>query len=341
MNTQEKEPELGEGVTSAEFWVYDGKLGRRWNVDLVDKVYESSYGCFGNNPISVIDPNGADSIFYNQQGAEINRILCPGDHAYFLEHDNGNKNIKGKNYYQGNSYYSFFGDNEAYNSPGVFKKVDLETCSDRIKVDKIVELNIDKSKRVHRMFFMIYSQNRSYWDYKNREDLLGENQETAYMYEGVLYNRNEMGNILWGATAYCIGYSKSETERKVDFGHEHFENDHIEELHEWNAILIGRSHSSKITRIVPSTTVKVWDWSSLSIKKKKRQGKHPYNHGSEKLILNNIYGWNWRGTDHTNPNAVNAYEFHKLYTDGHRLMRQGNHDGKLTLRYPYIGKRGH
>jgi hypothetical protein len=62
MNTQEKEPELGEGVTSAEFWAYDGKLGRRWNVDPVYKVYDSPYACFGNNPILFIDPNGADTI---------------------------------------------------------------------------------------------------------------------------------------------------------------------------------------------------------------------------------------------------------------------------------------
>jgi hypothetical protein len=61
MNTQEKEPELGEGVTSAEFWVYDGKLGRRWNVDPVIKHYESYYACLGNNPIWFLDIFGNDS----------------------------------------------------------------------------------------------------------------------------------------------------------------------------------------------------------------------------------------------------------------------------------------
>ena len=60
MNTHEKEPELGEGVTSAEFWVYDGKLGRRWNVDPVVKQWEASYMTFGNNPILLLDINGDD-----------------------------------------------------------------------------------------------------------------------------------------------------------------------------------------------------------------------------------------------------------------------------------------
>jgi len=62
MNTQEKEPELGEGVTSAEFWVYDGKLGRRWNVDPVVKFYESPFSCFGNNPLIAADVFGSDSF---------------------------------------------------------------------------------------------------------------------------------------------------------------------------------------------------------------------------------------------------------------------------------------
>jgi hypothetical protein len=61
MNTHEKEPELGEGVTSAEFWVYDGKLGRRWNVDPVYKAYESPFACLGNNPIAYTDIKGDDS----------------------------------------------------------------------------------------------------------------------------------------------------------------------------------------------------------------------------------------------------------------------------------------
>ena len=50
-NGQEKDQELGEGVTTAEFWEYDGKLGRRWNLDPVVKPFESPYACFRNNPI--------------------------------------------------------------------------------------------------------------------------------------------------------------------------------------------------------------------------------------------------------------------------------------------------
>jgi RHS repeat-associated protein len=61
-NGKEKDSELGEGVTTAEFWEYDGKLGRRWNVDPVVKSWESPYVGLKNNPIHILDPNGDDGI---------------------------------------------------------------------------------------------------------------------------------------------------------------------------------------------------------------------------------------------------------------------------------------
>jgi RHS repeat-associated protein len=67
-NGQEKDSELGEGVTTAEFWEYDGKLGRRWNVDPVVKEWESPYASFSNSPLRVVDPIGADGEEINDQG---------------------------------------------------------------------------------------------------------------------------------------------------------------------------------------------------------------------------------------------------------------------------------
>jgi hypothetical protein len=63
MNGQEKDDEI-TGVagahTTAMFWEYDTRLGRRWNVDPVNKPFESSYAAFGGNPIMNVDPNGDD-----------------------------------------------------------------------------------------------------------------------------------------------------------------------------------------------------------------------------------------------------------------------------------------
>ncbi|MCR6722087.1 MAG: ATP-binding protein [Chitinophagaceae bacterium] len=63
-NGQEKSDEIDSNGNSmtAEYWQYDARLGRRWNLDPVIKIWESSYAAFANNPISLIDINGADTV---------------------------------------------------------------------------------------------------------------------------------------------------------------------------------------------------------------------------------------------------------------------------------------
>ena len=69
-NGMEKDDEItgytdrGNHYTAA-FWEYDSRIGRRWNIDPVDKANESSYLAFSGNPIIFIDPNGdnANPIF--------------------------------------------------------------------------------------------------------------------------------------------------------------------------------------------------------------------------------------------------------------------------------------
>jgi hypothetical protein len=74
-NGQEKDNEVsGEGNSyTAEFWQYDPRLGRRFNVDPVVKPWESPYAAFANNPIWLVDKNGADTSFKSEEAkAEFN-----------------------------------------------------------------------------------------------------------------------------------------------------------------------------------------------------------------------------------------------------------------------------
>lgn len=68
-NGQEKTEEVsGNGNHySAEFWEFDPRLGRRWNLDPVVKEHRSPYEVFSNNPIIMVDPNGDDD-YYNSDG---------------------------------------------------------------------------------------------------------------------------------------------------------------------------------------------------------------------------------------------------------------------------------
>ena len=60
VNGQEKTDEIsGAGNhTTALYWEYDTRLGRRWNRDPKGRPEESSYACFGDNPIMNNDVNG-------------------------------------------------------------------------------------------------------------------------------------------------------------------------------------------------------------------------------------------------------------------------------------------
>ena len=59
-NGQEKDNEVsgaGNSMT-AEFWQYDSRLGRRWNIDPKPNPSISYYASFANNPITLGDPFG-------------------------------------------------------------------------------------------------------------------------------------------------------------------------------------------------------------------------------------------------------------------------------------------
>lgn len=59
-NSQEKKTEIigSASHTSAEFWMYDSRLGRRWNVDPLEVEWESPFATMRSNPIMLNDPNG-------------------------------------------------------------------------------------------------------------------------------------------------------------------------------------------------------------------------------------------------------------------------------------------
>jgi hypothetical protein len=57
-NSQEKEDALFKGAQSAEYWMYDSRIGRRWERDPIVKTWESPYAVFGNNPILLNDLKG-------------------------------------------------------------------------------------------------------------------------------------------------------------------------------------------------------------------------------------------------------------------------------------------
>lgn len=68
-NTQEKVNEIADigNHNTAEFWEYDTRLGRRWNLDPVDQISISNYAVFANNPILLSDILG-DEVKGDEKG---------------------------------------------------------------------------------------------------------------------------------------------------------------------------------------------------------------------------------------------------------------------------------
>ena len=60
VNGQENDDEIFVGASTAMYWEYDSRLGRRWNIDPEYKLFphESPYACFHNNPNFYSDPLG-------------------------------------------------------------------------------------------------------------------------------------------------------------------------------------------------------------------------------------------------------------------------------------------
>jgi len=80
-NGQMKDDEVYgvEGTSyTAEYWQYDSRLGRRWNVDPVYKSFVSNYSCLSNNPIVKKDPLG-NADYYSESGTFLGSDGKSGD----------------------------------------------------------------------------------------------------------------------------------------------------------------------------------------------------------------------------------------------------------------------
>jgi hypothetical protein len=57
-NGHEREDEIFENAQSAEHWMFDSRILRRWEIDPMTYEWQSPYACFDNNPIALADMSG-------------------------------------------------------------------------------------------------------------------------------------------------------------------------------------------------------------------------------------------------------------------------------------------
>jgi hypothetical protein len=99
-NGQEMDNEISGisgGHTTAEFWEYDTRLGRRWNRDPVVKPWEAPFATFGNNPIVYSDPYGLDVIAKGRRAKRELKYARKNDPEFAKKYDRWVAEYEGKN----------------------------------------------------------------------------------------------------------------------------------------------------------------------------------------------------------------------------------------------------
>lgn len=90
-NTQEQDNEVyGKGnLNSAEFWMYDTRLARRWNLDPIDQISISNYATYKNNPLIFSDKSGDKNTYVMDNMGRIKLIDDndgnPFDQMFFVK----------------------------------------------------------------------------------------------------------------------------------------------------------------------------------------------------------------------------------------------------------------
>jgi RHS repeat-associated protein len=204
-SAKEKDDETGYSYFGARY--YNSDISVWLSVDpMSDKHPDyTPYAYVYNNPMKYIDPFGLDSIYYNQKGNEITalRVKCKYDY-FFLEHKKGNKTIRGKNYYEGLSRESFFGDRTG--NQELFTEID-ETYNQNHEW-KLYALVRDYKNKKHTVGdFIRKSPEGMYYDYKNKVLHKADHPGRVYLVGGKLLNANELGNVMWGVTAGSFGFT--------------------------------------------------------------------------------------------------------------------------------------
>ncbi|WPQ66303.1 hypothetical protein SIO70_15690 [Chitinophaga sancti] len=234
-NGQERSDEMkGEGNSyTAEFWEYDPRIARRWNLDPKPDISVSSYVTFFNNPVLLGDPLGDTSFRFKPNGTLL-RIADDGkrENTGLIYRKEYTKN--GKTYYE---------------NPLNFKFADPEHDPGDILARNITLVIIVPDKDIFEILkesgvYNKANQDRKYSYMREQSNGAGSKGSTtdysvsakvhfqddgkpvlSRLRDGYLYitstqtgtyahNRFNFGNFLWGAGANKLGFG----ERMAKFG---------------------------------------------------------------------------------------------------------------------------
>ena len=115
-------------LNTAEFWEYDTRLGRRWNIDPVVKPWISPYHAFSNKPITNVDPNGDDDGWIEDKDGNVSWDSKTNSEADFKK----NYTDKGKT---GFKYASDKDNSKAYSLPSGEGKLIVDNWGPPLEIE--------------------------------------------------------------------------------------------------------------------------------------------------------------------------------------------------------------
>lgn len=219
-NGQEADNEvLGEGVSlSAEFWQYDTRLGRRWNVDPKYNPILSSYSCFANNPLSFNDEKGDTTYRFNKYSGEyigmydVDQEGQYGSYGYSESIDYGDNKYE---YWKGEKFYFADPVGDAKDiRDGVITQLFFVHDEDLVSVLRnqgaftVGKWGFVNESTGGGSFDYSYSILPKYYPEANFNPQTGKSN-SLFLPEGdqTAHNFMNFGNYLWGMTGYVVGFN--------------------------------------------------------------------------------------------------------------------------------------
>jgi RHS repeat-associated protein len=196
-NGQEKDNEvMGEGNSyTAEFWNYDARLGRRWNVDPKSHASISCYSTFSNNPICYSDPKG-DTVVINLFSRITKDLLGYSYAETFLKDKKNQPNddlflVFG----HGNSRFMGYSDNEGYS-----REIHTSEDFNRMMSERSSEFQsaLEEGRPVVVVLFTCNAASESYYT------SFGEHKESSYTIAEKIADGLPNGSVVVAPDGYTV-----------------------------------------------------------------------------------------------------------------------------------------
>jgi len=180
---------------------YDSRTGRWGGVELKydENLSITPYIYSSNNPICKLDENGRDDYYFHSKN-EVEIYETETQNYYYVQSNEGNVEYKGEKYFLSNSYetatmydWKSFDLNFGNTDNGKFKQAFHDA-----KPDGIYEKNL---------YAFWESQPGGKMDQKAQ---VLKNETILYVLNNIAYNKNEAGNMVWGAVMFYMGFTKKE-----------------------------------------------------------------------------------------------------------------------------------